>query len=237
MVSLSKSIAPIRSEYGAEFRRGVLAMAPVWAGAFPFGAAVAVAARAAGFSPVETQMLSMLVFAGSAQVAAISLFAGGAGLGAIALTVLALNLRHVLYGLSLDRHLPARSRPSRPWLALVMTDESYGVAMGDRHGRRPDTYYLGAALSLYVVYALAAASGVMLGGYLPESERIGLDVVFTLLFVCLLVPLLATRRRLLVAGLAGTVSLALTFVAGPGISVFIATTMAAAAGAWLDGRR
>ena len=60
------------------FRRGFLAMVPLWLGVVPFALAYAVTARRAGLSLVETQALSLFVFAGSAQFSAVGLFAAGA---------------------------------------------------------------------------------------------------------------------------------------------------------------
>src|SRR5215207_5273278 len=114
-----------------EIRRGFLAMIPLWAGVVPFALAFAILARTAGFSVLETLALSGLVFAGSAQVAIVLLFAGGAGAGAIVATTLALNLRHVLYGLSLRRGWAERTGPPHPLLAFLLTDESYGLTVKD----------------------------------------------------------------------------------------------------------
>ena len=50
-------------------------MVPLLVGVVPFGLAYAVLARDAGLSVVETQALSLLVFAGSAQVSAVGLVA------------------------------------------------------------------------------------------------------------------------------------------------------------------
>ena len=61
------------------FRRGVWAMAPLWLGVIPFALVYAVLARDAGLSLIETQALSALVFAGSAQVSAVGLFGVGRG--------------------------------------------------------------------------------------------------------------------------------------------------------------
>ena len=96
----------------AAFTRGFWVLAPLWLGVIPFGLAYAVTARSAGLSLVETQALSVLVFAGSAQFSAVGLFAVGAAGLEIILTTLLLNVRHVLYGLSLGRELeltPARA--------------------------------------------------------------------------------------------------------------------------------
>ena len=85
------------------FGRGFVAMVPLWVGVAPFGLAYAVLARDAGLSLIETQALSVLVFAGAAQVSAVGLVSQGAAGLEIVLTTFLLNVRHVLYGLSLSR--------------------------------------------------------------------------------------------------------------------------------------
>ena len=111
------------------FRRGFLAIAPLWLGVVPFALAYAVTARSAGLSLVETQALSALVFAGSAQFTAVGLFAAGVGRGEIVLTTLLLNIRHLLYGVSVGRQFDL-SRRERPVAAFFLTDEAFGVASG-----------------------------------------------------------------------------------------------------------
>lgn len=122
-----------RGEETDEFARGFHAMTPLWLGVIPFGLAYAVIARDAGLSLVETQALSLLVFAGSAQVSAAGLFGRGAGGLEIVLTTFLLNVRHVLYGVSLSRTVPL-TRAQRPVAAAFLTDEAYGVAVASRVG-------------------------------------------------------------------------------------------------------
>ena len=93
--------ATVGADWRAEVGRGAVALLPLLAGVVPFAIAFAIAARAAGFTIYETQALSMLVFAGSAQLAVVALAGVGASAPAIVLTALVLNLRHLLYGLSL----------------------------------------------------------------------------------------------------------------------------------------
>ena len=85
-------------------------MMPLWLGVAPFSLAYAVLARDTGLSLVETQALSLLVFAGSAQVSAVGLFGRGAGGLEVVLTTFLLNVRHVLYGMSLGRVVPMTRR-------------------------------------------------------------------------------------------------------------------------------
>ena len=101
-------------------------MAPLWLGVVPFALVYAVLARDAGLSLLQTQALSALVFAGSAQVSAVGLFGGGAAALEIVSTTFLLNVRHVLYGLSLGRRIPLAPR-ERPVAAYFLTDEAFGV--------------------------------------------------------------------------------------------------------------
>ena len=221
----------------SELRRGFAAMLPFWLGVVPFALAFAILGRSSGLSVVETEALSVLVFAGSAQLAFVNLARDGAGSAAILLTVLLLNLRHVLYGLSLNVHLPACTRPPRPVLAATMTDESYGLAIRSyRDGRGSDGFFFGASVSLLVSFTTATLVGAVLGSHLPDPGRLGLEVVFPLSFLALLLPLLRSRIDLTVVAVAGVFALvAGEFMSGGGV-VLLTTICGAAIGTVLDRR-
>jgi 4-azaleucine resistance transporter AzlC len=209
-------------------------MAPLWLGVVPFGLAYAVTARDAGLSLVETQALSLLVFAGSAQVSAAGLFGRGADGLEIVLTTFLLNVRHVLYGLSLGRTLPL-TRTQRPVAAAFLTDESFGVVAAGTERSFP--YLLGTELSLFVTWNLATLGGAVLGGSIPDPEKVGVDVIFPLAFLALLVPLVRTRVELLVAVFSGAVAW-VTAQALPGGTPILVTGVAGSLlGAWLTRHR
>jgi 4-azaleucine resistance transporter AzlC len=220
---------------GSEVRRGFLAMLPLWAGVVPFALAFALLARTAGFSALETQGLSLLVFAGGAQIAIVTLYAGGAGAVAIVLTVLVLNLRHVLYGLSLSRQLGRRTRPPLSLLAFMLTDEAYGVTVREGlDGRGGPGFFLGASLSLYGVFNLATLAGVLVGRLLPDPQRLGLDFIFPLTFLALLLPLLRNWRQGVVAASSAIAALLLSRVTAGGVTILLAAITAAGLGVALD---
>lgn len=234
------------TSYAGELRRGFFAVAPLWLGIVPFGMAFALLSRTAGFDILETQGFSAVFFAGASQVAAVTLTTGGAGILAVVLTVFVLNLRHVLYGLSLGKGLPKRTRPPRAALAFLLTDEMYGVGVREqlegRSARYRDAFLLGAGLSVYVSFNLATLAGALLGSALPETDGLGLDFVFPLMFLALLVPLLGARgqgggvagRRVAVALASGVFVLLLGRFVPAGAAVFLAILFAAALGTWLD---
>lgn len=224
-----------RGGYRRAVWRGALAVLPLWVGVAPFGIAFAILARTAGFSALTTQALSLLVFAGASQVAIVTLAAGGAGAVAIVLTVLLLNLRHVLYGLSLRQWIGARTRPPWPVLAYFLVDEGYGISIKaflDGHGSVP--FFLGCGLSLFGVWQASTAVGALLGTLLPNPKGIGLDFIFPLTFLALLLPLLRSWRQFVVMAAAAGAALALSRYFAGGVTVLLTVLIAATLGALLE---
>jgi 4-azaleucine resistance transporter AzlC len=205
-------------------------MAPLWVGVAPFGLAYAVIARDAGLSVVETQALSVLVFAGSAQVSAVGLISRGAAGLEIVLTTFLLNVRHVLYGLALGRTTRIEGW-RRPVAAAFLTDEAFGIVAA--RGERSFAFLLGAELSLFTTWNLATLAGAFLGSAIPDPEKLGIDAVFPLAFLALLVPLVRTRAELTVALTAGAAAWVAARELPGGIPVLVAGVAGSMLGAWL----
>ena len=212
------------------FRRGVWAMAPLWLGVIPFALVYAVLARDAGLSVVETQALSVLVFAGSAQVSAVGLFGAGAAALEIVSTTLLLNVRHVLYGLSLGRRIPLAG-PRRPVAAYFLTDEAFGVVVAS--GERTFAFLLGAELSLFAAWNLSTLGGAIAGATIADPGRLGIDLVFPLAFLALLVPLVRTRVELLVAVVSGALAFSLARDLPGGLPILVTGVVGSVLGAAL----
>lgn len=214
----------------AAFRLGFQAIVPLWLGLVPFALAYAVSARAAGLSLFDTQLMSLIVFGGASQFSAVGMFQAGAGGVAIIFTTFLINLRHLLYGLNLGRQVPMN-----PWQRVVaahfLTDEAFGVVVGS--GRRSFLFLLGAELSLFVIWTATTLAGALLSNAIPDPESLGVDFVFPLAFLALLIPLLSTRVEWLVAFACGLLALALNSVTNSGVAVLVTGLTGALAGALL----
>ena len=212
------------------FLRGFSAVAPLWLGVVPFALAYAVIARDAGLSLSETQALSLFVFAGSAQFTAAGLFATGATALEIVFTTFLLNVRHVLYGLALGRQVRLDGW-RRPVAAFFLTDEVFGVVST----RRAPTfgYLLGAELSLFVTWNLSTLGGGLIGGAIPDPTKLGLDLVFPLAFLALLVPLVRTRVELVVALFSGALAYVVAEMSSGGVPIVVTGVGGSLLGAWL----
>lgn len=217
--------------YGEGLRAGLITVIPLTFAVGPFAMAMAVAAHAAGFNPVETVLMSGIVFAGAAQMAAISLIASGAGLLTIVLTTLLINLRHIVYGLSLDRHLPERPTPPLPILAFLLIDEAYGLTMArEKSGTRTDAFYVGVALGMYLTFVVFTGIGAVAASQIPEIDRLGLDFIFPLAFVGMLMPLLKSSTQVLAAIVSGLTTMVLIQFLDSGVAILIAIVAGAAVG-------
>jgi len=233
----SSSIAESRQARSREIRRGFLAVVPLWPGVMSFAVAYAVLARTSGYSAIETQLMTLLVFAGSAQLAMVTLYANGTGAVTIVLTALILNLRHILYGLSADRQLERDERPRRSIVAFFLTDETYGITTREwMAGRGSAGFMLGTGLGLYAAFAVATLAGILFGSLLPDVEKSGIDFIFPLSFLALLIPLVRSRVQFIVAATAATIAIAAGQVFSGGVTILLATVAAALAGVALERR-
>ncbi len=198
----------ITTDRRSEFRAGMLAVMPLWLGAAPFGLIYAVSAIAAGLTPWQTLAMSLLVFAGAAQFTAIGMFASGATALAVVLATLVINARHLLMAASLAPRLGRTGPLQRLLLAAQLTDESYAVTMRRYlEGRGSAAFMAGCNLSLYLCWNVSTAVGIGLGRAIPDPSAYGLDLVFPLTFIGLLVPMLRERSTWPVAVIAAGLSL------------------------------
>ena len=172
-----------------------------------FGFVYGLAARSAGFSPLEAGAMSLLVFAGASQFAAVGYVLGGfSWLGVVILTAF-INARHVLYGAALAPYLADKPRPLRAVMAHLLTDEAFALTIAHfRRIGRADVpgYWLAAIGSTFIPWNLATLLGVTVGGSIPDPSRFGLDVIFPAAMGGLAVGLIIGRREL-VAALSGAV--------------------------------
>lgn len=215
------------------FARGFVGLMPLWAGAIPVGIAYGLAARGAGLSIVEAQLMSLLVFSAAAQISAVALLDDGASTIVLLTTTLLLNVQLLLLGLAAGRE----ARPSwigRPLGAFFLTEGAYGVAAGS--GKLTLPGLIGAGASMYVAWNVGTILGVSVGDAIPNPRAIGIDLVTPLTFLAVLVPLVRTRPAVVTVLVASATALLLAQIAPAGVAVLGAGLGGSLAGAWSAGR-
>ena len=220
-----------------EIRRGLLAAAPLAPGIAVFGFLYGMLARQAGLTPFQAWGMSMTVFAGSAQFVAVGMWPSSSPLPII-LTTFVINLRHLLLGLSIGTYFQGLPRRWKLPLAFWLTDEAYAVAIAEyRRGTGNALYYLGAALSVYLVWPIAGLAGALVGTALPDPSRWGLDLVFPLTFLGLLVGFLDDRTSILIAVVSGIIALMAASLLPGSWYVIVAGVLGSTLGLALERRR
>ncbi|WP_010323135.1 AzlC family ABC transporter permease [Marinobacterium stanieri] len=175
-----------------QMKTGTRLILPLTIAVIPWGLLVGAYGVESGLSAVQTQLLSLSVFAGASQLVAIGMLESCAGVASILLTTLLITSRHFLSGLALRQdiqHLPA---PWRVSLGFLLTDELFIIR--HRHEKRFCRWFLiGAGASFYLGWNLATLAGILAGQYLPDLSSLGLDFAVVAIFIVLLVPILKHR--------------------------------------------
>jgi 4-azaleucine resistance transporter AzlC len=204
-------INPYRAERSKEIRAALRDIAPVAVAAVPIGLLFGAVAVAKGLSPLETTLMSALVFAGGAQFAAIETWVYPVPVATITFATLLINARHVLMGASLGPKFPAKGW--QKWLGFYfLTDEAWALAER-RALDRPVTaaYWFAMAGILPLAWVGSSAVGAVLGSFLGDPGRLGADFAFTALFIGLIAGFGTNRVNLVTVGVSAAVA-ALTYV-------------------------
>lgn len=162
----------------------VMATLPVLTGYLVLGFGFGIIMKANGFGLALTFAMSLLIYAGSMQYAAIGLFTGGASLLTVALTTLMVNARHLFYGISmLEQYKNVGARKS--YLIFGLTDETYSLVCGEQ-ARIPEEnrkdYYLLVTLLDHFYWVIGSVIGAVAGSLLQFNSE-GIDFALTALFL------------------------------------------------------
>lgn len=184
------------------FWRGVTEAVPICLVYAPVGLAFGVLASQAGLGPVSTGLMSVLVYAGSAQFIAVGLLQAGTSFGPIILTTFLVNLRHALMSAALTNRLKGLSLGKQAAFCFELTDETFAVhstAIDEGHDEFP--HLLGVNITSQVCWVVSTILGVWLGTSLPQSllQQWGVDYAMTAMFTALLALYLTTMRRAILA--------------------------------------
>jgi 4-azaleucine resistance transporter AzlC len=186
-----------------------------------YGVSFGVLAVAAGLSPAQACVMSMLVFTGASQFAFVGVLAGGGGALAACGPAVMLALRNAAYGLSLASILPARLR-DRALASQLVIDESTAMARAQDEPRAARAAFFATGISVWLCWNAGTLAGALLGGGLGDPRTLGLDAMFPAAFLALLAPQLR-RPGAPVAAIAGaTIALALVPFAPAGVPVIAA---------------
>lgn len=208
--------------------RGFQATLPIALGVAPLGIAYG-AVASQSMAPWQGALMSLTVFAGTAQFISASMLSQGAAYLPILITGILINMRLILMSAALTPHVKKSPRSLHLLIAQLLTDESFAVSMAEfERGGKDPLFPVGSGLAIYVSWQLSTLAGLAFGANIPDG--LGLEFALPASLICLLFILVRERRAALVAGLSAVLSLACRPLVSGTWSTMVATMVAATLG-------
>lgn len=186
-----------------------------------------VLAKQAGLPELAVIAMSLIVFAGSAQFAAIAIVGAGGSVGAAIVAAALMNSRFLAMGIALAPSLPGGPL-RRAAEGQTVVDASWAMALRE-DGSFDRPFLFGATAVQYVTWAAGTGAGVLAGSLIGDTNRFGLDAVYPAFFLALLLAEARKPGAPLVAVLGGAIALALTPFTPAGVPI-LAASLAVLAG-------
>ncbi|HTD03479.1 AzlC family ABC transporter permease [Undibacterium sp.] len=225
----------------AAYREAAKAGMPTLFGVGAWGLVVGVAMIKAGLTVPQALGMTLLVFAGSAQLASLPLIAAHAPAWVIFLTALVVNLRFVIFSAILAPHFSYLPWKQRAWLGYLSGDISVGLFMyrypEPGFDRRKLPYLKGLIFPNWTAWQVGSVIGILLGSQVPASW--GLGFAGTLAILCIMLPLVMNKAALVGVAVAGAIALAsahMPYKLGLLIAVLAGMAVAMAVEEWLEKR-
>lgn len=214
-----------------EYVKGIKDAVPIALGYLPIGFAFGILAVQQGMAVSEIFIMSLIVYAGSAQFIGAAMLASGAAPLSIVSTTLLVNLRHLLMSASLSPYLKHFSSKAQSLIAIGITDETFTVS--SNHVRREmvsPKYFAGLHITSQSSWIASTVLGGLLGSLIPDPGRYGINFALSAMFIGLLVVMTKHKKDVLVALCAGGISLVLAMGMDGNWNVILAAILAATIG-------
>lgn len=156
---------------------------PVLTGYLVIGLSFGIVLSSRGYGPLWAAGSSLFIYAGTMQFVAVELMCSGASLLTTALTTLAVNMRHLFYGLSMIERYRDTGK-AKPYLIFGLTDETFSLVCAPTalEPGKEKLYYFLVTLFDQLYWVLGSVLGCALGSVLPFNTK-GIDFALTALFV------------------------------------------------------
>jgi predicted branched-subunit amino acid permease len=203
------------------FRAGVRAGVPFALAGGLLAASFGVLAGDVGMPGWAAIVMSAIVFAGSAQIAALTIIAGGGGLGSAIGAAALMNSRFLPMGIAIGPSLPGGAA-ARAAQGQTVVDASWALA-ADGEGGFDRHVLFGSSAIQYVTWVSGTVAGVIGGSALCDPRTLGLDAIYPAFFVALMIGEIRSGRALGVAAAGALVAFVLVPITPAGVPVLVAS--------------
>jgi predicted branched-subunit amino acid permease len=175
----------------------------------PFGIIFGVIGVEAGLGALITFLMSIIIFAGSSQLAFVQLFTSGATTPVILSSVAIINSRHFLYSAVIAQYLTKLTLFWKIILSYFLTDQAFAVSQKyfkkQPNNQQRHYYLLGSGFTLWFVWQLSTVTGIFLGEVIPKELNLNFAVPLT--FISLIIIDIKKIDHLIVALSSGIFSI------------------------------
>ena len=170
------------------FKDGVYACIPTLLGYIGIGIAAGVVGKSAHLSVLEITLLAVIIYAGASQFIVSGLMLVATPISAIIFTVFLVNSRHFLMSMATAPTFRKYSLLNNIGIGSLLTDESFAVAMNAIANKEPinAAWMHGLNLTAYITWILSCFIGALIGEWLPDPTKFGLDYALVAMFIGLL---------------------------------------------------
>ncbi len=190
-----------------------------------FGVAFGVLAVASGLTVGQASAMSVLVFTGASQFAAVSVIGSGGGVATAVGSALLLSARNGVYGLALAKRLPERG-VRRFAAAQLVIDESTAMAVAQRDPADQRGAFWATGLAVFVFWNIGTLIGALGGNAIGDPKTLGLDAAFPAAFIALMIPALHERPKLAAALIGAAIAVVAVPTTKAGLPILLAALAA-----------
>lgn len=222
------------------FFKGVKDCIPTLLGYLSIGLAAGVVQKTAGLSIAEIALMSLILYAGSAQFIAAGMIAVSSSPAAIIITIFIVNLRHILLSAALSPYFRHLSALRNMLVGSLLTDETFGVAINQtsNKNRISEKWMHGLNITAYLNWFIANIAGAFLAQWISNPDQYGLQFALPAMFIGILVISMIGRSKIkldvVVAIIAVVIAVGSSFIFSSSVGVIIATVIASTVGMVLE---
>lgn len=218
-----------------EFRRGAREMMGITLGISAWGLVTGVAMVKSGLSVWMALLMSLVVFAGSSQLAALPLIAAGAPLWVLWATAFCVNLRFVIFSTQWRMYFGHLPRTRRMKIAYFAADLNYVAFLKRFPDGKPapeqEPYFWGGVALNWCAWQIPSIAGILLANHVPTEWGLGFAGVLALLGLSY--SLLRDRNTWVTAAVAGCAAVA-AYALPLRLNIIVAIAVAVAVGLMME---
>ena len=214
-------------------RAAVVDTLPTVFGYLGIATAFGVIVRASGFSTITVILMSVIIYAGSAQFTTVSMLAAGSPIASIVFATFMVNSRMILMSTTVAPFFKKDSLGKVMLIGTLLTDESFALAMNKlnyTNGKMNFSWFNTENIISYSTWVIATMIGALLGNFIEDPKKLGLDFANVAMFIGLLYLQIKSDKDLnkLLQVIVVLLTLVLTYISTiilPASLVIIAVTL------------